>query len=176
MDEAIWEEAKARSVAQLLIRACRRVNELGIARLRERLDAAELRPAHMALFPHIDLEGTRLTEVARRAGVTKQAVAPLVADLVRLGLLERSPDPHDGRARLLRFAQRPGLTLLDGLALLGEVDADVAQRIGTERMERLRRDLLALLDVVDALHAERVGEQPPGETPEHAAAKPGEAC
>ena len=63
-----------------------------------------IRPAHTALFPHIDLSGTRQTALARRMGVSKQAVGQLVSELEQMGALERVPDPSDGRARLVRFA------------------------------------------------------------------------
>src|SRR5262245_1013634 len=60
---------------------------------------ADQRPAHQQVFAHVPPEGIRLTGLAERARMTKQAMAELVADLERLGYLERRPDPVDRRAK-----------------------------------------------------------------------------
>lgn len=135
--------AKEASLGQVLIRTARRFNEQGLARIRGRWDLP-LRAAHLQLFPHIDLDGSRATDIAERLGVTKQAVGPLIRDLVAWGALERVPDPTDGRAQLVRFSRREGRTLLDGLAVLGEIEAGLAQSLGTERLSALREELRAL--------------------------------
>ncbi len=143
---------KAASLGQVLIRAARRFNEAGLARVRERM-GVPLRAAHLALFPHIDMAGTRATEVARRLGVSKQAVGPLVRDLVTWGMLEQVPDPQDGRARLLRFGGQPGRTLQDGLAVLMEIEASLAEELGPGRLVALRQELAALDAALDRLDA-----------------------
>ncbi len=125
-DEQELSDAKEASLGQVLIRSARRFNELGIARVRDRT-GLPLRPAHLALFPFIDLDGSRATQIAERQGVSKQAVGPLLADLVSWGVLERVPDPADGRAQLLRFSRKPGTSLMDGLAVLFELEAEQAQ-------------------------------------------------
>ena len=72
----------------------------------ERLEAAgypDSPPRHHPVFENIDPEGTRLTVLADRAGVTHQAMGEFVKELEDRGLLERVPDPDDGRARLIRL-------------------------------------------------------------------------
>ena len=66
-----------------------------------------LRPAHTKLFPHIDFAGTRISTVAERLGVTKQAVSQLCGELAELGVvaLESRPGRRAGEARPLH-AQR----------------------------------------------------------------------
>src|SRR5712691_8835254 len=59
------------------------------------------RPAHSGVFAHIDLDGTRLTELANRANMTPQAMGELVDDLEHLGYVRRVPDPSDRRAKLI---------------------------------------------------------------------------
>ena len=147
------ERAKRASTAQLLFRCARRVNEHALARLAART-RLPIRASHTTLFPHIDLEGTRQTELARRVGVSKQAIHQLVAELESLGVLERIVDPTDGRATLVRFTQKKGRSLLDGLALLGELEREIEQSIGTKRMRALHDALTALdahLDAEDSL-------------------------
>lgn len=144
------EQAKRGSASHGLIKAGRLVDTLCLGRARERF-GADLRPAHLRLFPHIDLEGTRVTVIAERLGSTKQAVAVLVDELETMGVLRRVPDPHDARARLVQFANRPGRSLLDGMGVLAEFDEELERCLGAPRLRRLRRDLNALVEHLEAL-------------------------
>ncbi len=140
---------KRASVGQLLFKAARLWNEQAMARVQRR--APEARLAHTTLLPHIDLEGTRQTEIARRAGVTKQAVGQLVDELVALGMLERVPDPADGRAQLVRFTNDGIAQLLAGLDVLDELEIDLGGDVGAMALERLRRDLTRLIPALERL-------------------------
>ena len=143
-----FRQAKRASLGQVLFKAARLLNEQGVAEVREQLGLDALRPAHMGLFPHIDLAGTRLTEIARRVGVTKQAVGQLVDELEAMGMLERVPDPADGRAKLVRFAGG-SQQLMRGLAVLGGIEAQLREELGARRFARLHRDLLELLALLE---------------------------
>jgi DNA-binding MarR family transcriptional regulator len=114
-----------------------------MAELQRRVPAARL--AHTTLLPHIDLDGTRATEIARRAGITKQAVGQLVDDLARLGMLERAPDPDDGRAQLVRFTDEGIAQLLAGLDVLEVIEVELGAELGAALLERLQRDLTKLI-------------------------------
>jgi DNA-binding MarR family transcriptional regulator len=140
--------AKSASVAQLLFKAARLLNERAVARLEPVPGAPRLRPAHTSLFPHIDLGGTRLTELARRLGISKQAVAQLVDELEQMGAIERIPDPEDGRAKLIRFSRTAGRSLLDGMKHLQTIEAELARELGPARMHALQEGLSALLVVL----------------------------
>lgn len=139
------DDAKQRSTLQLLFKAARLTNEAALARVRAATGQRHLRAAHTALFPHIDLQGTRLTEIARRVGVSKQAVAKLVDELVTLGVLERVPDPSDGRAKLVRFAGG-GAALLPGLAVLQAYETELLTRIDPTQWQAFRAVLLTLIE------------------------------
>ncbi|MEM1348337.1 MAG: helix-turn-helix domain-containing protein [Myxococcota bacterium] len=159
---------KRSSVFQLLFRCARRLNEEALARA-SRMYGAEIRPVHAQLFPHVDLEGTRQTVLAERLGVTKQAVGQLVDDLERMGVLERVPDPSDGRAKLVRFTHKEGSSLMDGMRFLKGFEEEMAELVGHEVMEALGRGLLALLEEVDRPTPEsdrlpEVGEHTSGRT------------
>ena len=140
---------KRASVAQLLFKAARLWNEQAMARVQRRVP--EARVAHTTLLPHIDLEGTRATEIARRAGITKQAVGQLVDDMIGLGMLERVPDPDDGRAQLVRFTDEGIAQLLAGLDVLDEIEIDLGGDAGAATLDRLRRDLAKLLPALERL-------------------------
>jgi len=141
---ATLEAEKARSTLQLLFKAARLLNEDAIARVRDRT-GQPVRVAHTALLPHVDLEGTRLTELARRVGVSKQAVGQLVDELEEMGQLERVPDPDDSRAKLVRFSKRGRKGLLDGLAVLGELEAELVAAVGKPRVAELHDTLAEIV-------------------------------
>lgn len=143
------ERAKRASTGQLLMRCARLFNEQAIARASERF-GVPMRTSHTTLFPHVDLAGTRLTELARRMGVSKQAVGQLVGELEEYGVLERVPDPTDGRAKLVRFTAAGQRSLLDGIAVLNELEQELMQRLGPRRMRSLHTGLLALMDLLES--------------------------
>ena len=151
---AAVERAKARSTAQLMMRCARLIDEVALGRLRAET-GHNWRRAHTGLFPYIELDGSRVTEIARRAGVSKQAVAPLVAELVEWGVLERVPDIRDGRARLVRFAVDADGThaIVRGLAVLGTLESELEAVVGAERWTALHTTLTELLPVVGAMRA-----------------------
>jgi DNA-binding MarR family transcriptional regulator len=94
-----WRHA---NVGRLLNNAVRRFE----ARVLELMSASghvETRIAHVSLTRNLDVEGTRLTELAQRASMSKQAMGELVDQCAELGLVERMADPKDGRARIIRF-------------------------------------------------------------------------
>lgn len=133
------ERAKRQSVGQLLIRAARLWSEEAL-RQTQRLDPS-VRMAHTHLLPHLDFEGTRLTTLAERMGISKQAAGELVDDLESQGLLERLPDPSDGRAKLIRFTVRGEERILRGLTLLQEMEASLESVVGSRRMSELAKTL-----------------------------------
>jgi len=160
-------EAKKRvSAGHLLLKAARLLNERATARVRA-VAKVEFRTPHTALLPHIDFEGTRLTELAARVGASKQAVGELVAELEAMGFLRRDPDPADARARLVRFTAHGRRALLHGLGVLAEIESELAGEIGSARMERLRSDLAKLIgaletrDGVESEAARRSGRRRP---------------
>jgi len=144
------ERRKKDSVGQLLFRCARLFNEMALARVRARLGGPKVRASHTTLFPFVDLEGTRLTELAARMGVSKQAAGQLVGELEQMGVLERVPDPADGRAKLVRFSSRGRRGLLEGLALLRGLERELSSQMDEGDMERLHGILLRLLAALEA--------------------------
>jgi DNA-binding MarR family transcriptional regulator len=140
------ERVKQASVGQLLLKGARLLDERAVARINRQGPRIELRPAHTGLFPHIDKEGTRLTELARRLGVTKQAAGQLVSDLEQLDVLERVDDPIDGRAKLVRFTDAGLRALHHGLSVLRTIEGELEQRLGRARMRELHESLAQVVD------------------------------
>jgi DNA-binding MarR family transcriptional regulator len=146
-----FEEVRDAATLQLLFKASRLANERALARLAATAPgaAARVRPAHTALFPHLDFDGVRLTELAARAGVTKQAVGQLVDDLVQVGMVERVPDPADRRAKRIRFSRFGYAALMHGLGVLREIEGELTAAVGDRRMRDLHETLKLLIGALE---------------------------
>src|SRR5215469_131210 len=59
--------------------------------------------AHLNVMPFLDIYGTRLSELARRAHMTRQAAWELLRTMEAHGYLERKPDPRDSRAHVIYY-------------------------------------------------------------------------
>jgi DNA-binding MarR family transcriptional regulator len=152
-----FEAVRDAATLQLLFKAARLCNERALAQAASDQARPPVREAHTALFPHLDFEGIRLTDLAARVGVTKQAVGQLVDDLVRLGMVERVADPSDKRAKRVRFSRRGHAALLHGLGVLRDVEETLAADVGRRRM----RELHETLKLVVAALERRAGAQVP---------------
>ena len=106
----------------------------------------DVRPGHGCVFGTIDPDGSRLTDLAERAGMTKQTVGEVTSDLEKLGYVERVPDPSDGRAKIIRLTERGRDAQAIGRGLIDDIERDWAERFGPERMATLRE----LLEDIDA--------------------------
>jgi len=135
------EEVKRASVSQLLIKAGRLVNERGLSRIPHEPGQPKLRPSHTAVLPHLDLEGTRMSTLAERMGISKQAVSQLIGDMEEMNVVRRLPDPSDGRAKLVVFAEDGPTLLMRGMRVLQGVDAELEESLGERRYSELRRAL-----------------------------------
>jgi DNA-binding MarR family transcriptional regulator len=113
----------------------------------------DIRPGHGCVFGNIDPDGSRLTDLADRAGMTKQSVGEVTSDLEQRGYLERVPDPADGRAKIIRLTDRGHEAHAIGRGLIEDIERDWADRFGTERVAALRVAL-------EAITAERLGAIP----------------
>lgn len=98
----------------------------------------DIRPGHGCVFGNIDPEGSRLTDLAERAKMTKQSVGEVTTDLEQRGYLERVPDPNDGRAKIIRLTERGRAAQALGRELIDEIEHEWAERFGAERVAALR--------------------------------------
>lgn len=122
------------SLGRLLLRASRHYNDEAIERVR-RLGHPHLTLAHASILPHIDMEGTRLTDLANRAGLTKQSTSELITSLERLGYVRREADPQDGRSHLLVFTKRGEEFLLAAYQAKSELEGELVKRLGSHRAD-----------------------------------------
>jgi DNA-binding MarR family transcriptional regulator len=80
----------------------------------------QISAAHIHITRHLSLQGSRLTDLAEAAGMTKQAMGNLVNQCEAWGLVKREHDTRDARARRVVFTE-------DGLAWLAAFQMAVAQ-------------------------------------------------
>lgn len=117
-----------------------------VAELEER-GWPDLRVAQATLVLNVDRRsGTRLTELARRAGVTKQATMVVVDELEVRGLVRRTPDPNDGRAKVVRLTARGRTFAAECRRAVAAVEARARRALGGRRLEGLRETLDLLLE------------------------------
>jgi len=113
----------------------------------------DVRPTHGCVFRFVRGDGMRLTELATRAGLTKQSVGEIVDDLTRLGYIERFPDPTDKRAKLLRLTKKGIEAQRIGYSLFAKQEEEWAETFGADRIADLRSLLeeIALAKAPDAV-------------------------
>lgn len=104
----------------------------------------DIRPAHTAVFQHIKAEGSRLSELAERAQITKQSMGYLVDYLEAHGYVERRTDPSDRRASLIFLTERGWAEVREALRIIAAIEQEWARRLGQRRMEQLRELLTEL--------------------------------
>ncbi len=90
------------------------------------------------------LEGSRVTDMARQAGISKQAMSKLVTGFIEHGFLSWSDDPKDKRNRIVSATKAGRILLSNGLNALRRAEKDIVEIIGDEETERFRALLLRI--------------------------------
>ncbi len=109
----------------------------------------DMSPAMARIAAQIADEGSRVTELAERARITKQSASALVEQLERAGYVTRVPDPADARAKVVTLAAR-GLAV-QRVAQREEraIEREWTRHLGADRMRALRGALTALRPITD---------------------------
>lgn len=106
----------------------------------------DLRSAHAPIFMGIAPEGSRGSELARRARMTKQAAGELIRYLVERDYLTVTPDPADGRAKKVELTERGWEAILVGERVIADFDAWLAAQIGPDNVAQLRQILITIAE------------------------------
>lgn len=107
----------------------------------------DARPGHAAVFMNIDRRsGSRLTELAHRARMTKQGMMLLVDDLEARGYVRRVGDPEDGRAKMVRLTARGRRYVAEARRAVQAVEGRARRRLGDRRYDALRSALGTLVE------------------------------
>lgn len=135
-------------IGQLLVHLTRLFQSELYARLQQ-AGLQDARVPHTHVTAYIKADGSRLTELAAQARMTRPAMAELVDDLERLGIIERRPDPSDGRAKLICLTDVGWEAMRTGRRVINELEAEYAQLLGSERFEQTCHGMQALLDALN---------------------------
>lgn len=140
----LLEDPAWSSLRRMLWFAFSAVNERVLERLADR-GYGEIRPRHATAIRCMDRDGTRLTVMAERAGVSKQAMGVVVDDLIAMGLVHIEPDPDDGRARRVRYTQKGGALVAAFIEADEETESEISELIGEAALSSLRSAMRSLV-------------------------------
>ena len=115
---------------------------------------SQIRLAHNAVFATLSGEAARTSDMAARAGITKQSMGEVVRELADLGILEVKPDPDDGRAKLVSYTDFGLEVTENGTRHLEHLERQFVEQFGAEDYEAARRVLEGVIATIGA-------EQPP---------------
>lgn len=132
-------------VGQLLGRLLRHFR-MALYRRAQEAGYTDVREAHLQVFGNIDWTGTRLTDLAARANMTRPSMVELVDQLAKAGYLERRPDPRDGRAKLIHLTRKGRRVMAQAVRAVRDIEREYAATIGADRFEKMCRSLQTVLD------------------------------
>lgn len=145
------EFAAAASSPAVLLYRLTRATSVRLATAFAAAGMSDLHPRHaLQLFPPLLAGGRRVSELAPRIGVTRQATAQVVGTLERGGYLVRAADPTDRRAKLICLTGRGHAAFGVLRESMIAVEQDWARILGAGRAAEFRETLALLLDESDS--------------------------
>ncbi|WP_096696934.1 MarR family winged helix-turn-helix transcriptional regulator [Polaromonas sp. AER18D-145] len=138
-DEENW---RLTHLGRLLGHALRRFDERVLVLMARNVDVplalsnlaarAQVGAAHVHITRHLAVSGSRLTDLAQSAGMSKQAMGDLVDQCEAWGLVTREPDPYDKRARIVMFTESGLLWLQAFRTAVAQAETEFRQAVGTD--------------------------------------------
>jgi DNA-binding MarR family transcriptional regulator len=128
----------------ILFRDARSAIEAAVRADLARNGFGDVAPSHSALLRNLGEDGSRPSDLAAHAGVTRQAVTKLVDELERLGLVRRDPDPDDGRGVIVRYTDRGRAVLAIARKRMLALERAYAAQVGADRWAEVRSTLETL--------------------------------
>jgi DNA-binding MarR family transcriptional regulator len=104
----------------------------------------DLRMSHVRVMAAIPPEGINVTELARRAGMTKQGCGQFVTYLSGTGHLSTAPDPDDGRVRLVFLSTTGERSMRHVYGALARIEDEFAAEVGPRRFATFKKVMAEL--------------------------------
>ena len=123
-------------------------------------------PAMSRMFGHMSGRPIGLSDLARRLGITRQAVHKCASDAAQLGLIEFAPDPANARVVRVQFTSAGWAMSAQASRDFDDLEAALRQRMGAQNLEELKRLLQMAWTEQEATQATG---QPATAQPDHAA-------
>ena len=105
---------------------------------------AEIKPSHANIFQHIGPDGSRITELALRARITKQSISALVYQLETWGYLKRSADSRDKRGVLFFLTEKGELLQQIRVQINADFERGLESKLGINNYQRFKESLQKL--------------------------------
>jgi DNA-binding MarR family transcriptional regulator len=118
----------------------------------------DLTRLHGAVIAHLDEEGTRATELARRSGRHKQVIGRIVDELEELGYVERRPEQRDRRAKLVVPTERGREVMRLSDEIIFDLERRQAAALGQKEYDAFKQTLRGVVDsLTTSAHVDRSG-------------------
>lgn len=106
----------------------------------------DIKPSHFNILRHLNPEGMRQVDLAKDAGVTKQAVGKMISELQQCGYVSLVEDDEDKRAKKVVYTGK-GKKLIDAsISIVKEMEVEFGDRLGIDNYANLRTGLVVLLE------------------------------
>jgi len=112
----------------------------------------EIKNAHNAVFATLQEEGSRATDMADRAGITRQSMGEIIREMVALGILEMKADPQDRRAKLVTYTQHGLEHAREGYRHIIDLENAFAEEFGGEAYAQLLGMLERVIPIIDKVY------------------------
>ena len=143
--EPEWLTARRRSLGRHLY-ALYRIYDSGVLHGLHVAGFADIRPVHTDILRAIEVSGSRITDVAARCNITKQAAGQVIKELVGLGYISLMTTPRDSRVRMVIFTEK-GIGLITHLGgIFKRIDRRLAMIIGKNELYAFRINLEQLIE------------------------------
>lgn len=142
------EAFRRTNVGRLLIRAFNAFETYHVRRLNEE-GFPDFTPSDTRVLRNVEKDGgSRITDIARRARITPQAVSQLVGGLENRGYVVTAPDPDDGRARRVHLTDRGLALIARGQAITADLYEEWGGILGEVEFAQLQALLERLLEAL----------------------------
>jgi DNA-binding MarR family transcriptional regulator len=94
----------------------------------------DLKMSFAVVMAHAGLHGARLSDIAAKNGLSKQAVSQTARELADRGYIRLLPDPDDARARVITLTPHGRALIADSLRSIETIRAELAAQIGAEAL------------------------------------------
>jgi DNA-binding MarR family transcriptional regulator len=109
----------------------------------------DIRPVHTDIVRSLEVGGSRVTDVATRCNITKQAAGQVIKELASLGYVRQMTDRKDTRVRIVVFTER-GMNLIVHLGgIFKRIDKKLADVIGKEELATFRLQVDQMIEKFD---------------------------
>jgi DNA-binding MarR family transcriptional regulator len=106
----------------------------------------DIRPVHTDIVRSVDVGGSRVTDVASRCNITKQAAGQVIKELVSLGYVSQMTDRKDTRVRMVIFTAK-GMDLIVHLGgIFKRIDSKLAAVIGIKELATFRSQVDQMIE------------------------------